>query len=192
MSIGIEGSHAEIHHVRTLKTIGHFGKPWLFCIFILILPICSTDIPLKWVPSYCRCSVQISSCLWLRRTTCLKESNGLTGLFFFFFFSLKNNYFFHLNKKSFLNNLQNIELLSFTIKAHLKDQYSTGTNLSLPTSSIQVFQSWIPPPLHVCSHTSPEQRQAFDRSLITTSSLHSSPPWSTHSLLHAAPLPSCF
>lgn len=70
-----------------------FWKTWLFCIFSLILPICSTDIPLKWVPSYCRSSVQISSCLWLRRRTCLKESNGLTGLFFFFFF-LKNNYFF--------------------------------------------------------------------------------------------------
>lgn len=51
------------------NTHGHssFWKTWHFWIINIILPICSTDIPLKWVPSYCRCSVQIPSCLWLRR-----------------------------------------------------------------------------------------------------------------------------
>jgi len=48
---------------------------------------------------------------------------------------------FSFKQQSFLSNLQNFELLHFTIKAHLKDQYSTGTMLPLPTSSIQVFQS---------------------------------------------------
>lgn len=158
---------------------GSFWKTWLFCILSLILPLCSADIPLKWVPSYCRCCVQISSCLWLRRKTHLKEKIMGLWVFFIIIISLKCLLFFlfsHLNKKSFHNKQQNFKLLSFTIKAHLKDQFSTGTNFSLPTSP------WIPPPLQACSHTPPEQRQARSRSVITTSALHSSPPPSTHCL----------
>lgn len=73
---------------------GSFWKTWLFCIFSLILPLCSADIPLKWVPSYCRCCVQISSCLWLRRRTRLKENNGLTGPFFIIIIPWKWLFFF--------------------------------------------------------------------------------------------------
>lgn len=78
---------------------GSFWKSWPFCIFSPVPPLCSADIPLKWVPSYCRCCVQISSCLWLRRKTRLKENNELMGLFiiiisfkwpFFFFFHILN------------------------------------------------------------------------------------------------------
>lgn len=72
-----------------------FWKTWLFCVFSLILPLCSSDIPLKWVPSFCRCCVQISSCLWLRRKTCLKENKGL-WVFIIIIISLKSLLFFYI------------------------------------------------------------------------------------------------
>lgn len=75
---------------------GSFWKTWLLCISSLILPLCSADIPLKWVPSYCRCCVQISSCLWLRRKTCLKENNGLMGLYYYYY-SIKMTFFLNIS-----------------------------------------------------------------------------------------------
>lgn len=191
------GSHSEIHHIETLTATVHFEN------------LTSLNYQHYFANLQHRHSIKMNSFLLSRfcansQLFVIKEKdaskrNGLICLFFFFLIFIKNDCFVigkKKEKKCFLSSLQNFELLRFTIKAHLKDWYTTGTDRSYhfqPTLP-KLFHSWISPPLQAHSHTSPVQRQLFDASVITTFSLHLFfwRPWSVCSWAHLASLPSSF